>query len=125
MPINKATRKDDGRQVRVPMKLEKGMAVVVWIKPGFPLMSWEMGADIKEETWLKGILNKVTSDGWYSASIKGERIVFSNKEAIIIRSTALADNLKPNKQRRHLASQAKQQRKEILASVKVVRSEVR
>lgn len=113
-----------GRNLVSPKPLAEGMAVVVFIKPCYPLLFWEKEAGIVTGKWLKGEIKLITSDGWYSIQINKDRIAINWKDTIIVRSVAYADNMKGCKVREKLAVQAKRQRRELLASMKVVRSTV-
>lgn len=110
---------------RVPMKLVAGMAVVVFIKPEYVLLAGEISAGIVKETWLEGTVSSYMYNSFLAVEIAGRIMSTVVPGLIIVRSTKLEHNLKPSKIRTKLERQAKQQRREILASVKVVKSEVK
>jgi hypothetical protein len=91
----------NGRTNPAPRKLEVGMAVVVWIKPGTHLFDFELAAGAKVGVWFKAELlgwwmedNRYKRPICYRISYNDVTSAISN--VIIIRSTAIADNLQPS-----------------------------
>lgn len=109
----------------VPRKLEIGMKVVVMFKPDFPFNTWEVADGIELGVWYKTELKKQTSDKWYLVTIKGQRIAFNKKDAIIIRSVSRQDNPKPWEQRNLIKVKARRQLARLAKSVKIVSSEIK
>lgn len=101
----------NGRSNPAPRKLEKGMAVVVMFKSDYPLFTSEMKAGIKPDVWLKGTVDSVVSNKFVFVEINGETLSTIVPGAVIIRSTAKADNLQPSevklRMKRAAANQAK------------------
>lgn len=111
---------------QVPKKLEIGMAVVVWIKPEYKLVGDAEREKLTKEVWLKGkICGSIYQKGIVFVVI--DDLIFSDvvPGLIIVRSTALADNLTDAAKARALRKQAAKKHKQLVASVKIVRSVVR
>lgn len=83
------------REHLVPRKLEKGMHVVVWIKPEYYLFDSEMKAGLVQNTWLEGIITSERITGLVFVEINGIQVSNIVPGLIIIRSTAYKHNDKP------------------------------
>lgn len=103
----------NGRSNPAPRKLEIEMAVVVMFKPDYPLMSWEIESGIVAGIWLKAKIVGVSKEKWYSMDINKDRIVINSRDTIIIRSTAIADNLQPGEVKLRIARAAANQAKRL------------
>ena len=106
-----------GRTDNVPKQLKAGMAVVVWIKPEYPLVGWEENTKLTRETWLKGEIEYWRGNLAF-VCVKG--ILFSTimPGLIIIRSTSLADNVTYTERDRLKRIAAKQRKRELAKAVK-------
>lgn len=102
----------------VPKKLEKGMAVVVYIKPEYTLIGKEERTKLKKEVWLKGKILSQIVGGLVFVTVNG--CTFSNivSGLIIIRSTAYADTMKPVRDAHNKRANAARNQRRAAAKVK-------
>lgn len=85
----------NGRKNNAPRKLKSGMAVVVWIKPEYPLFWSERQAGLQSGKWFKGTVDFINS-GFIYLTVLGQTLSNISPGLITIRSTAWTDNIPPS-----------------------------
>lgn len=98
-----------GYLVRVPKKLEIGMAVVVWIRPHIKLFTSEFNAGIRVGTWFKAKLVTSLDPEGIQIEFNRYRMGIDGSLAIVIRSVSLDDNPAQIKRRKAMKARYRQE----------------
>lgn len=120
-----ATGSGMGHANSAPRKLEVGMKVVVMLGKHQCLSIIEVWEGVEIGKWLRGTIDCVGDSTQFGVIVKDKWLPIDlTKGDIIIRSTSYEDNLKTTAVKRRLETAARKQRRGILESLRVIRSEV-